>query len=249
MSDDFKRRGYHQAAINEARKRATDTPRPQTLTYRKKQHSDRIPFVVTYHPANPPLQSWLRELQPTLHNSKRMQHAVPEVPVLGERCRGSLRSLLMPSVLPLAPEKEPGCKPCTRKRCMTCQKHLVSTRTFKSDTTGEEFDIRNTITCDTPRVIYVLFCNACKQSQYVGQTSGPLRQRFYLHRSDINRERGSLVTKHFNSPGHSLQDMRVIGIERVYGHDLEDRLRREGYWMKKLRTITPEGLNTLEERS
>ena len=246
MSEDFRRRGYDHSAIEEARKRATDTPRQQTLAYRKKHNTNRVPFVITYHPSNPPLRSWLRELQPTLHSSGRMKSALPETPIIGERCRESLRSLLMPSILPQPTEMEPGCRPCQRRCCIICKQHLTASKTFTSATTGKQYHIRNAITCDTPRVIYLLCCNVCQQSQYVGETSGPLRQRFYIHRSDINIDKGSLVTKHFNSPGHTLQNMRVTAIERIYSLKREDRLRREGHWIKTLKTLTPFGLNALE---
>ena len=153
----------------------------------------------------------------------------------------------MPSVLPPLQEIEPGCRPCQRKCCIICKQHLIPSKTFQSDVTKERFNITSTITCDTPRVIYLLYCNACSRSQYVGETGGPLRKRFYTHRSDINIDKGSLVTEHFNRPGHSLRDMRMIGIEKVHSQKREDRLRREGHWIRKLRTLSPEGLNSREE--
>ena len=49
---------------------------------------------------------------------------------------------------------------------------------------------------------------------------------------------------HFNQPDHSLDDMRCMVIEGVHGSSRTDRLRRESFWISKLKTLIPQGLNT-----
>ena len=242
----FLSRGYKKTAVMRAMERASRTPRCETLQYRPKTVSDRPPFVITHHPANPPIRKWFSELQELLHSSSRMKRAVPDPPVLGERNCRSLRSLLMPSVLPTPSDSEPGCFKCSN--CIVCREHLTEGTSFWSSNTKEQFHIRHRLTCESTNVIYLLYCNACQQqSQYVGQTSTSLKKRITSHRSSITRKAGNLVAKHFNQPNHSLHNMRCIAVEKVHINTWEARRRRENFWIEKLRTLTPMGLNSSEK--
>ena len=81
MEGRFLRRGHHLKNVQEARARASNTPRSETLQYKPKQSTNRTPFIVTHHPSNPPLRSWFTELQTSvLHTSRRMQQALPPPP-------------------------------------------------------------------------------------------------------------------------------------------------------------------------
>ena len=203
---------------------------------------------MTHHPCNPPLADWMRTLQTsTVTPNPKMLKILPEPPILGRRNCRSLKSLVMPSILPNPPDDIPGTSKCKRRQCVICSEHLVVTDTFQSCKTKEVFTLRHTFTCDSSNIVYLLFCTKCRGTQYVGQTENSLRQRFYLHRSDIRANRGTLVTKHFNSPDHTLHDVRCLPIEKVHSNLLSKRLEREWFWMKKLDTITPSGLNVREK--
>ena len=126
MEGRFLRRGHHLKNVQEAGARASSTPRSETLQHKPEQSTNRTPFIVTHHPSNPPLRSWFTELQTSvLHTSRRMQQALPHPPVLGERNCKSLRSLLMPSILPTPPDADPGCFRCDKRPCIACTSHLV----------------------------------------------------------------------------------------------------------------------------
>ena len=47
----------------------------------------------------------------------------------------------------------------------------------------------------------------------------------------------------FNSPGHSLDDLRIVVLEVKKSCDESLRRRRESYWIKQLRSLHPEGMN------
>ena len=244
MTTWFLRRGHNKLNISQARQKATNTPRTQALTYKPKASSNRTPVIITHHPSNPPLRAWISELHKhVLHSSERMQQAVPDLPIVGERNTRNIKSLLMPSILPTAKANAPGCFKCN-KTCAICTNHLIQTTTFKSMQTLETFHIRHTLTCETENIIYMLYCDKCNNSQYVGETKNKLKTRFYLHRSNINKNTGTLVTKHFNQRDHSLANMKCIAIEKVHTNNLQKRLQRENFWKTKLKTDTPLGLNT-----
>ena len=50
---------------------------------------------------------------------------------------------------------------------------------------------------------------------------------------------------HFNSFGHTHKNMeiQIIEVEKVYPNNKEFRLERESFWINKLRTKSPDGLN------
>ena len=74
-----------------------------------------------------------------------------------------------------------------------------------------------------------------------------LSTRFTQHRSDVKKKSGTLVTKHFNQPNHTNTNLKCVVIEKVHSDSTHARLKRESFWMGKLQTLTPNGLNTKEE--
>ena len=247
MTGHFVARGYCKKKVEEAKIRVRSIPRSDTLEYKAKTPSTRPPFVVTHNPSNPPLRTWFAELQSSIiEPSKRMAKVLPVPPVVGERNCKSLRNILMPSSLPVPRDPSPGCFKCDAK-CIICKEHLAEGLTFRSQATGETFTLRDRVSCETSSLVYLLYCDRhCPHSQYVGRTKNTLKQRFYVHRTHINKNTGTHVTEHFNQPNHTLQNMKCLVIEKVYSRDVGDMEKRESFWMKKLKTVFPDGLNTLE---
>ena len=133
-------------------------------------------MVITHNPTHPPLGRWLKELMSTLHQSRRMERAYPNPPIIGERNSHNLRRLLMPSKPPAVPqgkeesESESGCFKCSARRCIVCQTHLQDTTTFSSVRTGQRYIIRGKATCKSSRVVDLIDCAKCHDVQYVGET-------------------------------------------------------------------------------
>ena len=76
-----------------------------------------------------------------------------------------------------------------------------------------------------------------------------LRSRINGHRAGIIKDGHSLLYKHFRLPGHSVADMKVQILEKIY-HSSENpvnirlhRRLRELYWNKELGTVAPYGCN------
>ncbi|KAL8597983.1 hypothetical protein ACOMHN_011408 [Nucella lapillus] len=113
-----------------------------------------------------------------------MSKAMPAPPILAERKCYSLKTLLMPSPLPIPNDDDAGCFRCMADRCVLCRDHVVQTRTFTSHTTGEYFNIRHKLSCDSPNIVYLLYCDACHETKLT------LKERFYQHRSNIHLNKG-----------------------------------------------------------
>ena len=239
-------RGYPHHLFQRAFNKVKSLPREDIMKYKTTKKIDSAVMVVTNNPCNPPLRQWVREGIPSLHSSLRMKEVLPTPPLITCRNPHSLRKILMPSRLPQLPSTDPpGSWKCQKNRCVICQEHHSPTSTFKDHKTGTLFNIRDSMTCETSNIVYLIYCNKCPTARYVGETMNSLKTRFYLHRNHIKKNAGTHLTSHFNKPDHSLQDMRCHGIEIVRHPTLDARLNREAFWRNKLHTLFPEGLNTL----
>ena len=104
---------------------------------------------------------------------------------------------------------------CSSSRCGLCPK-LKTGSIFKSSLMGREYLVicNSHLSCDSKHVVYLISCCKCV-FQYVGETSQLLRCRINQHRSSIRRTNLTLAAKHFASPGHTIDDIRVMPIEPV----------------------------------
>ena len=78
---------------------------------------------------------------------------------------------------------------------------------------------------------------------YVGETERTLEDRFkehlgYVNNGHLHRPTGA----HFSSPGHSVSDMSVCILWKVYG-DIVDRKSLESWFIFYLNTRIPFGIN------
>ena len=123
----------------------------------------------------------------------------------------------------------------------TC--HMIREETFKSHSTGTTHKTRSTFTCKTRNLVYLIQCRKCGL-QYVGETANPLHIRMNGYRSDIHTwKTDKPVAAHFNLPDHTLDDLQVMGIEKIHNNDTEWRKHRESYWIFTLDTLAPTGMN------
>lgn len=92
-------------------------------------------------------------------------------------------------------------------------------------------------------LVYIIECNRCG-NQYVGETGNALHVRLNGHRSDIKAKIVEKpVAQHFNQPGHSMNDLTIMCIEKIRKDDPHLRRRRESYWIHTLETMAPAGMN------
>ena len=98
------------------------------------------------------------------------------------------------------------------------------------------FRIQNLTTIRTStNVVYCLQCNKenCKQI-YVGQTQRTLKERFGEHKTSVRKEANNAIGGHFNGPGHSIANMNIIALEKVYTPGQATIEKRESLYINKL---------------
>ena len=135
---------------------------------------------------------------------------------------------------------------CNRRRCSHCNS-IVTDSEFSSSVTNESFSLKCSANCSSKDVIYLITCKKCKK-QYVGQTHQQVSKRMNSHRFDVRNydescsSYSSNVAIHFNNNQHTFDDFSFMPIDII--HDNMERLCKETFWIHKLRTMYPEGLNS-----
>ena len=99
-------------------------------------------------------------------------------------------------------------------------------------------------------VIYLGLCILCQKSQYVGKSEPPANVRIVTHRHDVTSPNGCPFDKHFALPRHDFnQHARFTLIEQINDKGLTKAETRElledrgDYWMLRLQTLNPNGMN------
>ena len=88
-------------------------------------------------------------------------------------------------------------------------------------------------------------CGKCGK-QYVGETKGPLNIRMNGHRDDWRHKRfdRSPTAEHFCLQGHDfLSHTSVCCLESNSEWEDNARKSRESYWIRRLNTLNPSGIN------
>ena len=105
---------------------------------------------------------------------------------------------------------------------------------FCSRTTGEWFSVKATTDCQTRNVVYIIECKKCA-IQYVGETENALCIRLTGHRLDIkHRQIDRPVAKHFSLRDHSMKDLSIMVIEKIYREDTDYQRRKESHWIETI---------------
>ena len=110
----------------------------------------------------------------------------------------------------------------------------------------KEFLNKNKLTCLLKREVSAKERKECCQKTrkiFLGQTSRLFYTRTRKHISDIKNKKDTANAKHYNSKGNSLSDFKALIIERIIPYDVAWLLEREDFWIKRLETKTPKGLN------
>ena len=132
---------------------------------------------------------------------------------------------------------------------MPCSQQILKTNTFTSYRTGETFKIFHQLNCKSSHFIYLIQCQIC-QLQYVGKIATSFDIRLNSHRKESKNKNPILACKHFQNLNHNSQrDEEFILIEQImktFSTIEELRLplkKRKNFWILKLITLYPDGLN------
>ena len=136
-------------------------------------------------------------------------------------------------------------KPVGFKRChesggaCTMCIHCTDSNTHKCHRTGETWNIQSPIDCRSRNVIYKLMCRKCPGFLYIGETSRKAIERYYQHRSYVSTKKMETPAgQHFNSRGHSVEDLQMLPFERVRPANRPYvRKSREKLWINRYQAV------------
>lgn len=242
MKQHFLHRGYNRETVESQMQKAANIPREESLQPQERRVEQRTPLITTYDPRLPPLSYITKRNHHILQLSDRLKRSVPVPPMIAYRRPRNLRDLLVRADLKPPLRQPPGNRPCGGCGCKTCPM-LLPTDCITSPITGITHQIKVAATCKTTNVVYVIQCQRCSQ-QYVGETEQALHERINSHRSDVRLKKlEKPVAAHFNSLNHTMQDMRIVVVERIRKEDIRLRRLRESHWIATLNTLHPSGMN------
>ena len=146
--------------------------------------------------------------------------------------------------------REGKCEPCNTSKPSLCCKQVIDTSTFQSYQTQQLYTIFHKLNCKSKFIIYLMECALCK-IQYVGKAETAFNIRLNNHRKDVNNPKSIPADFHFRKPGHSFNlhakftlIEQLSNIHTTDKETLKFRLKRcEDFWIQKLETLTPKGLN------
>ena len=230
------KRGYRESDIEKSLKAVDTKDRKTLLQYRtNKKVNDRVPLVLTYHRNLPNIQHIVHNRLSVLHRSERMRNLFKEAPITAYRRDSNLMDIIVHNKhTKIFRSKIKKCAKCAICPYITDQ----DTHTFQ----GISYTF-NKINCKSMNIVYGIKCLKCDELLYVGETGNKIYERFQNHLSSIRNNNSNPIAEHFNSDKHNIKDIEIVGLEKIKKNDIHLRKIRESFWIKKMGTLHPKGLN------
>ena len=107
-------------------------------------------------------------------------------------------------------------KPCNRSGCEVYPFDRKGNG-LKNPLNNKAIQINANVDCNSKNYVYCIFCNKQGYKQiYVGQSQRELKTRFSEHKTSVQTRTNKVVGQHLNGPGHSLNNLEVAAIEKVF---------------------------------
>jgi hypothetical protein len=225
-----------------------------------KDKLNRLLLILEYNPANPDVMGFINNHWGELQASSLLSEIFTKPPMLvHKRCKNLKDCLVKANTT--YPRPDPGGKPITnfngeRSPCKTpfnckCCPKKSNQLGIKCSVTKQTYKLPTIrLSCQSKNLIYALECNVCHK-QYVGETKRTFKERIAEHLGDIKNLRlNKPLGKHFNLPGHKFGTIKTYILDLIKADpELQAttarRKEREYYWIMRLRTPDPLGLNTM----
>jgi hypothetical protein len=242
-------REYSPSMVDAAIARARKVLRSEALKYVVKNTQSRRPvFVVSWDPRLPSIDAiQQKHWRAMVSLDPYLKETFKEPPLVAYKRVKNIRNFCIRAKVPEPGQtkqrrKLKGMKKCTNQ-CLICP-FIKEVKQIK----GRNFTwkINQQISCNSYNLVYMISCQKenCLQS-YIGESERKLKDRISEHIGYIRTKKHNQATGyHFNLPGHSLTDMKVIGLEKVRSKDQMYRKERESYLIRKFNTFY-KGMNRL----
>ena len=167
-----------------------------------------------------------------------LKKVFPEPPMVAYRRAKNLRDKLVKAKLPPPAARKkrqlPGMRKCNKSGCEVCP-FVRKGAELKIPLCQKTIKLNASVDCTSKNIVYCILCNksGCNQI-YVGQSQRELKQRFSEHKTSVRTNSKKVVGQHFNGPGHSIFNMEVAAIEKVFSKGKQTIEKRESMWIEHL---------------
>lgn len=238
LKEQFLKRGYPMGIINAAELRARQRARESLFSPRQNDNQHRLFLALDYTPKAAMISTIVRKHWHLLNDIPGCK----DPPLIGLRKTRSLRSMLVKSETKT--DGKTSSLPRGHFHCGKCKfcPFMVTTKKISFPDVNLNFKPSCFSNCNTSFVTYLVECPC--SLRYVGSTQHPLRVRIQEHVSRIwnNTQEAPL------SNNHSCDDLKVYVLEVIKAQPFRNRkqmlLQREVFWITRLQTLHPEGLNS-----
>ena len=256
LIEQFVNKGYKKDVVTQQIQKVEQLNR-KLLLHQQKHDKQCIPLSVTYGRALPNFKGIITKHWYILQANQMCKKTFSTLPIIAFRKGTGLKQITDTDTIhnnekPIKTKNNHHtgkCVQCNSTRCLCCQQ-LISTTTFKSNQTNKTLKIYHRVNCKSSFVIYLLECYICN-IQYVGKSETPFNIRLNNHRKDVKNPNAIPACKHFNRHDHDFNNHgKIIIIEQLRNirktstETLKERLKQRGnFWIMKLETLVPLGLN------
>ena len=240
----FANRGYNQQNLVQCAKEIANYKRQDLLKEKPKtvdtQQNSRTPLVINWHHKYKGLSDILHHHYNRIaNNNPSFKDTFPLPPIIAYRRAKNISD----KIIRANHWGTPKVKKTTRKTKSMIDNNMNTS----SIITNPQNQRSSTIPTGSPADTNIIYAAKCKKHQliYIGMTGGVLSTRFTGHRSDIKHRpnRCEQLPQHFNQNGCNFNtDLEVSVLEYIKG-GVAARLYKEDKWIKRLDTISPNGLN------
>ena len=152
-----------------------------------------------------------------------LKEVFPKPPLIAYRKQKTTGNKLIRAKLPTPTTRVsrilPGMYRCSRsgRECTICpwvREGKVAVSTAPNCKYRKE--ITSHLCCQSRNILYLIECNKCRL-QYIGETDRSLKERFSEHKGYVtNKILKQATGAHFNLPGHSVDNMMVMAIQKIF---------------------------------
>ena len=153
-------------------------------------------------------------------------------------------------VRPMIRNSKGASKPCYSRKNNKCCQQIKATDTFKSSKTGKTYSIYENLSCKSSWLIYLLECRLCPTMQYIGKSETPVNIRINKHRDDCKSPHTIEIDQHFRQTGHDFNKHATFTLIETIKQTDQPKMKkremlekREDFWIMRLQTLKPGGIN------
>ena len=243
ICNNLSRRGYPRQQVMRSIRRVQKMDRSSVLQpSNKRKGREGVPMVVTYSSHLPNINRILKRKSYILSRSNELKSIFDENIFVSYKRGISLGDTLVHKKTKQISREGSVTQGSCQKNCRVCKVAYAGTDKVAGPGRKVMCTYDRTIGCRSRNIIYGVFCMSCEVVVYVGETGGQFYQRAQNHLSSIRCGKTELyVAAHFNSAGHSINEVRFVGLEKVWKNWVTYRRVREQRWIALLGTHQGEG--------